>query len=76
MGGGGTVQQWLSSPDDNLTCEEGSLKIQRLPPAGCGISPPERHRGSRASVDRYDTGHLEKKNFHGNYEMIYKEQIQ
>lgn len=57
--GGGTVQRWPSSLDDNPTCERGSLRIRRLPPTGSGISPPERHTGSRASVDRHDAGHLD-----------------
>lgn len=47
-GGRGTLQQWPSSPDDNPTCEEGSLKIQRPPLKGNDISPPEHHKGSRA----------------------------
>lgn len=60
-GGGGTAQRWPSSPDDNPTYEGGSRRIQRLPPTGSGISPPERHTGSKASVDGLDAGHLDVK---------------
>lgn len=60
-GGGGTVQLWPSSPDNNPTLEEGSLTIQRHPPTGGGISPPERHTGPKASVGRHGAGHLHEK---------------
>lgn len=60
-GGGDTVQQWPSSPDDSPTYEEGSLRIQRPPPAESCISPPEHHISSRASVDPHDAGHLDVK---------------
>lgn len=60
-GGLDTVQQWPSSPDDSPTYEEGSLRIQKPPPAESDISLPERHTSSRASVDPHDAGHLDVK---------------
>lgn len=78
-GGGGTAQRWPSSLDNNPTYEGGSLRIQRLPPTGSGISPPERHTSSRASVDRLDASHLVVTHTHSitqnadSYWMIHRE---
>lgn len=60
-GGKGTEQQQPCFQDDNPTCEGGNPRIRRLPATGSYISPPERHTGSRASVDQHDAGNLDVK---------------
>lgn len=64
------MQQWPSPQGDTSACRGGSLRTQRPPPTGSGISPPKPHIGSRASAGRHDAGHLGEKHTAEDKQLI------